>query len=64
MDGIEATRRIRDSGNQGAIVALTANVMEQHRKQFEKAGCNGFLTKPIDRALLYDVLSEHCTVIG
>ena len=59
MDGIEATRLMRSVGNETPIVALTANVMPKHRAQFEEAGCNGFLSKPIDRTELIAVLGAY-----
>lgn len=59
MDGLEATTMLRQVGFRRPIIALTANVMQQHRDQFEEAGCNGFLTKPIDQQALYQQLSEH-----
>ena len=58
MDGIEATRTLRERGYQGAIVALTANVMQKHRDQFSEAGCDGFLAKPIDQQQLREVLQQ------
>ncbi len=61
MDGLEATRRIRagDGPNAGApIFALTANVMDSHRKACEAAGMTGHIGKPIDaRILLTNVLN-------
>ena len=62
MDGIEATQMMRSVGNETPIVALTANVMQQHREQFEAAGCNGFLSKPIDRASLIDMLRQYLQI--
>ncbi len=62
MDGIEATRLMRSVGNETPIVALTANVMQQHREQFEDAGCSGFLSKPIDQEGLRRVLEEYLSV--
>ncbi len=56
MDGLEATRRIKQSGSTVPIIALTANVMSRHREQFKKAGCDGFLTKPIDKEKLVRTL--------
>ncbi len=58
MDGIEATRKIRESGNQVPVAAVTANVMQKHRDQFEQAGCNAFVSKPIDSSELYTVLKQ------
>ena len=59
MDGIEATQLMRSVGCETPIVALTANVMQQHREQFEAAGCSGFLSKPIDQPRLMEVLSQY-----
>jgi hemerythrin-like metal-binding protein len=57
-NGIEATQEIRASGNSVPIVALAANVMQKHRDEFEAAGCDGFLAKPIDKMELRRML-EH-----
>ncbi|MBT7022980.1 MAG: response regulator, partial [Gammaproteobacteria bacterium] len=56
MDGIEATKVIRASGNSLPIIALTANVMQKHRDAFNEAGCNCFLGKPINKNELLAVL--------
>ncbi len=58
VDGIEATRTLRERGNTTPIVALTANVMQKHRDAFQNAGCDGFLGKPIDRQELHTVLAQ------
>ena len=61
MDGLEATRRLRagDSRNRHVpVLALTANVLESHRKACFEAGMNGHIAKPIDaRALLSEVFT-------
>ena len=59
VDGVEATRMLRGLGCDTPIVALTANVMQKHRDQFTEAGCSGFLSKPIDRRALLDVLKQY-----
>ncbi len=63
MDGIEATALLRQAGCEMPIVALTANVMRQHRDQFEQAGSSGFLAKPIERKKLIAVLKQYLTVV-
>ena len=67
MDGIEATREIRKLSDETyqvlPIIALTANAMVDARKEFEEAGMNGFVAKPIEFAQicreLYRWLPKH-----
>jgi CheY-like chemotaxis protein/HPt (histidine-containing phosphotransfer) domain-containing protein len=59
MDGIEATRRLRQQGISTPIVALTANVLQRHQEMFEQAGCDGFISKPIKRRRLYQLLKRY-----
>jgi PAS domain S-box-containing protein len=59
-DGIEATRRIRAAEAEGPrtpIIALTADALSGDRDACLKAGMDGFLTKPLDRERLADVLA-------
>ncbi len=59
MDGFTATTRLRDQGCDIPILALTANVMRSDRERTERAGCSGFLTKPIDIDQMLSVLAEY-----
>jgi PAS domain S-box-containing protein len=64
MDGIEATRRIRDPrsavlNHAVPIIALTATVLASERKLCFDAGMNGFVTKPIVPAVLRAELSRY-----
>ena len=60
MDGIEAAEIIRrDCGENGAapvLVALTANAMEGMREHFLKCGFQDFISKPLDRKELNQLL--------
>jgi CheY-like chemotaxis protein len=57
MDGVEATRRIRDLGFTLPIHALTADAMKGDRERFLEAGMNGYLSKPLVERELIDLLS-------
>jgi signal transduction histidine kinase/CheY-like chemotaxis protein len=59
MDGVTAVGLLREAGYGGAIVALTANVMRADIETYRAIGCTDVLAKPIDRARLYGVLSQH-----
>ena len=60
-DGIEAARRIRAAeaaggGARTPIIALTANTLDEDRDACLAAGMDGFLTKPLDRERLAELL--------
>ena len=50
MDGVTALAQLRaDPTTAGVpVVAMTASVMKEDRERFDKAGFDGFITKPID----------------
>ena len=60
MSGIEATAAIRDrereSGIRIPIVAMTAHAMKGDRERCLAAGMDGYISKPIEARLLYEVL--------
>ena len=61
MDGVEATRRIRElrPGAAGPFVAaVTAHAMRGDRERFLAAGLDGFVGKPLRLAELLDTLEE------
>ncbi len=58
LDGLEATRRIREQETLGTIpvIALTAFDTEGFRRAAHDAGFNGYLTKPIDFERLFKLI--------
>jgi signal transduction histidine kinase/ActR/RegA family two-component response regulator/HPt (histidine-containing phosphotransfer) domain-containing protein len=60
MDGVEATRLIResDAGRNLPIIALTANAVSGMREMFLQNGFDDFLSKPIDTAKLNAILER------
>ncbi len=61
MDGLEATRAIRDldlPASATPIIAMTANAMQGDDQICLEAGMNGYISKPIDRAKLIDMLAR------
>jgi len=58
MDGIQATRCLRAAGVTTPIIGLTANVMDADRQRLLDAGCNDFLSKPVEMERFYEVLTK------
>lgn len=59
MDGIEATKRIIETGSKTPIIALTANVMQEHVDLCLKAGMQGLIPKPFKQENLIKELDKH-----
>jgi PAS domain S-box-containing protein len=58
MDGVTATKKIREFNNDIPIVALTANAFEEDRRECLLAGMNEFLAKPISPQKLKKALHK------
>ena len=65
MDGLEATRKIRDyerqHGGHQCIIALTALAMRGDREKCLQAGMDDYLTKPVEKSELIDILVKYLT---
>ncbi len=60
VDGWEATRRIKANATTSAIpvMAITANAMTGDEDRARAAGCDDFMTKPVDEDLLFAKLQH------
>lgn len=58
LDGYGATAAIRALGYRGPIIALTAHAMLGERERCLAAGCDAYLSKPIDRPKLLELLEK------
>lgn len=65
MDGLETTQRIRRNERENpqlqstSIVALTANVMSGDKEECLEAGMNDYLSKPIEKGQLANMLQKY-----
>jgi two-component system, cell cycle response regulator DivK len=61
IDGWEAARRLKAHADLRSIpiIALTAHAMRGDEAKARASGCDDFLTKPIDEALLFQMLNRY-----
>jgi len=59
MDGYEATRRIRTNMASVPIIGLSAYAMTGDAEQAKEAGCNDYVTKPINKDILLKKIKDY-----
>lgn len=61
MNGLEATRRIREINNGRSVViaALTAHALEAEKERILGAGCDDFVRKPYREQEIFEVMAKH-----
>jgi len=59
MDGYEATRRIRTNMASVPIIGLSAYAMTGDMQKAKEAGCNDYITKPINKDILLKKIKDY-----
>ncbi|HPI40658.1 MAG TPA: ATP-binding protein, partial [Pseudobdellovibrionaceae bacterium] len=59
MDGFTATQILRKSGFTLPIIALSAYAMKEDQDKSLQMGCSDYLSKPVDRFQLLNLLEQH-----
>lgn len=58
LSGLSATSKIREFNKDMIIIAQTAYALEGDKEKALKAGCNGYISKPIQVELLLEMISN------
>lgn len=59
MDGFEASKEIKKFKNPPTIVVISASILDTDRQKCSKIGVDGYLTKPIKKEDLQNVLDHY-----
>jgi len=59
IDGYETTRRIRDLGLELPIIAVSAFAFTEDQERAFKAGCDDYITKPVNKDSLFSKLDQY-----
>lgn len=64
MDGFTATRLLREMGYRGPVVAVTANAMSEDQDRCMAAGCDAYITKPVDREAFVEMVRTYLATVS
>ncbi len=59
MNGLEATEQIRQFNKDVIIIAQTAYAFTGDSEKAKEAGCNDYISKPINQTLLHELIKKH-----
>jgi len=63
MDGIEATKKVREFNSTIPIIAQTAYALEGDKEKALQAGCNGYISKPINKDDLLKQIRKYVDLL-
>ncbi|MDF1574481.1 MAG: response regulator [Bacteroidales bacterium] len=58
VDGLEATRRIKQLRPDLPVVATTANIYDENAQACKEAGCDAFLSKPLQFRKMFELMQS------
>jgi osomolarity two-component system sensor histidine kinase TcsA len=61
LDGVSATKELREKGLKTPIIAMTANALKGQAETYIARGMSGYISKPVDRNLLVKLLVKCLT---
>lgn len=59
IDGYETTKQIRNINKKVKIIAQTAYTLQNDREKAISAGCNDYISKPIDKNELLKIIGKY-----
>jgi CheY-like chemotaxis protein/anti-sigma regulatory factor (Ser/Thr protein kinase) len=62
LNGLKASKKIRESNKRIIIIAQTAHALEGDREIAIEAGCNDYIAKPIDKEKLMVLINKHLKI--
>jgi CheY-like chemotaxis protein len=63
IDGFEATRQIKQLNPNVPVLAITAYAMSGDEDRIIAAGCDGYISKPINKKSLINKMSEFIEIL-
>jgi CheY-like chemotaxis protein len=64
MDGYTLAGKLRNKGWSRGIIAITAHAMTGDLEKCRAAGCDGYISKPIDKNKLIEACRKHAGISG
>ena len=59
VDGLEATKKIKELYPDLPVIAQTAYIQEDDQSNIVAAGCDDYIPKPIEKERVYEIINKH-----